>query len=250
MTRQDLSQYIEYLDSYYSEKNKKPLAESTKAGLFFTVKDLFTCLYVNSLILVNPSEKIKYKKRDSGKTRAMLCQKEMDTLLNSIKGTRDRAMFELMYSSGLRAGEIARLKIGDIDLVERMVMIRESKFRKDRIEPISSLSLLMLKKYLKTRLDIKENYVFPGLYGIMNTGTINTRFKKYAKKNGLYKKNLCAHSTISPCPFLTIPLPFKFILLASLSSSQPITKSSAYLTIKQAPFILGFTVMANQSSNT
>ena len=194
ITGDDLEDYIKHLDNYYSERRKKPLSESTKAGLYFTVKDLFSYLYANDLVLVNPAERVCYRKKNKGETRAILCQNDMNKLLDSMDNARDRAMYELMYSSGLRAGEVTRLRIGDIDIRERMVLVRQGKFSKDRVEPISQVSLLMLKKYLGARIRHKQYYVFPGQCGKMNKMTVNTRFKKQAEKANLYRENLCAHS--------------------------------------------------------
>jgi len=64
-------------------------------------------------------------------------------------GVRDRAMLELLYSSGLRAGELCKLTVYDLDFETRIVRILEGKGRKDRLVPVGRTALDWCKKYLK-----------------------------------------------------------------------------------------------------
>ena len=63
---------------------------------------------------------------------------------------RDFAIFELLYSSGLRRSEIAGLNIGDIDFYSGMVRVF-GKGRKERIVPVGDRALQCIKDYLMTR---------------------------------------------------------------------------------------------------
>jgi integrase/recombinase XerD len=60
-------------------------------------------------------------------------------------------MLILAYCAGLRVGEIARLKLKDVDLVAGTIEVRNSKFFKARCLPLSPTALLALAKYLKAR---------------------------------------------------------------------------------------------------
>lgn len=57
----------------------------------------------------------------------------------------------LLYTSGLRSGELIRLTIGDYNAKEHMILIRESKFHKSRIIPLSKDGWTELEAYLKMR---------------------------------------------------------------------------------------------------
>ncbi len=57
----------------------------------------------------------------------------------------------LFYSTGLRRGELLKLTVGDYDRVERTLLIRESKFHKSRILPLSKDGWQELEEYLRTR---------------------------------------------------------------------------------------------------
>jgi len=63
---------------------------------------------------------------------------------------RDRALFELMYSSGLRRSEVTNLKIRDIDFFNGLVKVL-GKGRKERLVPVTQTALQALKDYLATR---------------------------------------------------------------------------------------------------
>jgi site-specific recombinase XerD len=63
---------------------------------------------------------------------------------------RDKALFELMYSSGLRRSEVTALKIRDIDFFNGLVKVF-GKGRKERLIPVTQTALQALKDYLATR---------------------------------------------------------------------------------------------------
>ena len=64
------------------------------------------------------------------------------------EGYRNRAMFELLYSSGLRAAELLGLDVGDVDLVHATAIVT-GKGNKQRVVPIGRTSLRCLETYLK-----------------------------------------------------------------------------------------------------
>ena len=64
---------------------------------------------------------------------------------------RDRVIFEILYSSGLRVGELVHLNVDDIDRFTMQVFIREGKGRKDRVVPFGQKALDALERYLEAR---------------------------------------------------------------------------------------------------
>lgn len=63
-------------------------------------------------------------------------------------GRRDRAIFELLYGSGLRAGELRRLDLTHLDLEKGVVFVSRGKGAKDRMTPLSIRSIASLALYL------------------------------------------------------------------------------------------------------
>jgi integrase/recombinase XerD len=65
---------------------------------------------------------------------------------------RDRALVELLYGTGLRAGELARLELSDIAFAERAIHVRQGKGRKDRVVPLGERAAEAIVEYLRERL--------------------------------------------------------------------------------------------------
>ena len=63
----------------------------------------------------------------------------------------------LLYTAGLRRGELLRLRLGDIDLTNGTMMIRDTKFYKSRLVPLSTDAQRELRTYLKQRLASRWN---------------------------------------------------------------------------------------------
>ena len=81
------------------------------------------------------------------KLPVVLNYQECIALFKSPELLKHRVLLALIYSAGLRAGEVSRLKIADIDSGRMMIHIRRSKFNKDRYVPLSPLILQGLRKY-------------------------------------------------------------------------------------------------------
>lgn len=62
-----------------------------------------------------------------------------------------RLALVLLYTSGLRRGEIVRLTLGDYDPVEHVLLVRDSKFHKSRMVPLSSDAVREIERYLEDR---------------------------------------------------------------------------------------------------
>ena len=69
--------------------------------------------------------------------------------LDTVKGRRDKAVLELLYSTGLRREEVHNLNIDDIDFNEGALMVRQGKMGKDRIVPLGTLARGSIKLYLE-----------------------------------------------------------------------------------------------------
>lgn len=79
----------------------------------------------------------------------VLSKQEVKAILEAPTNLKHRTMLSLIYSCGLRRGELLKLKHADIDSLRNIVIIRQSKGRKDRIAPLSQRILEMLREYFK-----------------------------------------------------------------------------------------------------
>lgn len=121
---------------------------------------------------------------------------QMEALLSAMDESKaDRAFFELLYSSALRAREALNLKVGDVDLKARRLTVRQGKGGRDRIVPISKLAAKAVHAWLDVRPYWKGEYLFPGATGgHLSYYTIATHFHRYLKETGLQGRNLTIHS--------------------------------------------------------
>ncbi|SET76117.1 Site-specific recombinase XerD [Natronincola peptidivorans] len=90
----------------------------------------------------------------------ILSQEEVLTILQSLKNKKHRALLFLIYSAGLRVGEVVRLKIEDIDSKRMLIHIRQGKGRKDRYTILSEAALNILREYV--RVERPQKWLFPG----------------------------------------------------------------------------------------
>lgn len=77
----------------------------------------------------------------------VLSKEEVKAILNAPKNIKHKAMLSLIYSCGLRRSELLNLKLTDIDSKRGLVIIKQSKGRKDRVAPLSDKILELLRDY-------------------------------------------------------------------------------------------------------
>ena len=87
-------------------------------------------------------------KRDT-KLPVILNRAELKELFSAPKLLKQRIVLTLIYSAGLRGREVINLKIGDVDFERKTIHIKQTKYKKDRIVPLSNYMCVGLKKYLK-----------------------------------------------------------------------------------------------------
>ena len=104
--------------------------------------------YFRHIGLNNRAIALPSLKRDN-KLPVILNRSELKKLFSAPKLLKHRIILTLAYSAGLRSKEIINLKISDIDFERKTIHIRQSKYKKDRIVPLSDYMAIGLKKYLK-----------------------------------------------------------------------------------------------------
>ena len=82
------------------------------------------------------------------KLPVILNRSELKQLFKAPSLLKQRVVLSLIYSAGLRGQEVINLKISDIDFERMTIHIRQSKYKKDRIVPLSPSMAIGLKKYL------------------------------------------------------------------------------------------------------
>jgi integrase/recombinase XerC len=108
--------------------------------------------------------------------------------------SRDRAILELLYSSGLRVSELVGINLNELDFESMSVKVL-GKGSKERIVPLGSKAFSAIENYLKRRLDLKpkDDYLFVNSRGgRLTTRSVDRIVKKYAVIAGI-PKNISPH---------------------------------------------------------
>jgi site-specific recombinase XerD len=133
--------------------------------------------------------------REPVKVPLVLSRDEVKRILAMAPSLKARVMLSLAYGCGLRAGEVVRLKVGDIDSAQNIIRIVQSKGRKDRNVMLPSDILGLLRDWWKERptgqdKDVPgpERVLFPGYHGKhLSSRQISRLFKKAARAAGIIK---------------------------------------------------------------
>ncbi len=113
---------------------------------FISALKLFVVYYptcnIESLTLQRP--------KTSRKLPAVLSQQEVVTLLQVTKNLKHRAILAMIYSAGLRIGELTNLELRHIDVERRQLFVQNAKGRKDRYVILADSFLPLLQNYIST----------------------------------------------------------------------------------------------------
>ena len=193
LSKKDIQNYIQSL-------SKKESASSVSRTIS-TLKSFYKFLQINKYTKSNPLGTISNPKTIK-KLPKVLSEEEVDKLLDINLKTnfdyRNKAMLELMYSSGLRVSELINLKVNDIDLKNASVRIF-GKGSKERIVPLDDYAIEALDNYIKYHRKSlfkhgENNYLFLNNHG--NKMTRQGFFKilqKIAKEKNI-KSELSPHT--------------------------------------------------------
>jgi integrase/recombinase XerD len=154
LTAEDVHAYSNKLAAFRSTLTKRPLASHTHAQRLWLVIDLFEWLVERRLIFANPASGLCPKMPPRPLPKSIPTEREMNRILavpntRTSIGRRDRAILELMYSTGLRLGEVVALDVTDLDLTAGTVQVRRSKNGQGRVVPLGEAAVAALLDYLQ-----------------------------------------------------------------------------------------------------
>lgn len=125
--------------------------------------------------------------RKEHKLPKVISKEEIITIINNTNNIKHRCIISLLYSAGLRRGEILNLKITDIDSKRMLIHINKAKGNKDRYSLLSNTVLKELREYYKEWKP--KTYLFEGKIGQKYSAeSIAKILKKASEKAGIHKK--------------------------------------------------------------
>ena len=193
MEEEDIKDYLSHLQ----EIGKKP---STISRSLASIRSFYQFLVKNKKAKKDPTANIQSPKIEK-KAPSVLTAKEVELLLDQpkdvdLKGTRDKAMLEFAYATGMRVTEIISLNIEDINLEEGYAVCHTGA--KQRTIPLGSMSLKALKEYIEEArpILIKDESVkalFVNINGQRLTRQGFWKIVKYYKEQAHITKEITPH---------------------------------------------------------
>ena len=125
--------------------------------------------------------------KDGYKLPIVLSLDEVENILNGTKNLKHRTMLSVIYSCGLRMGELINLRIRDVDSKRMVIHIKKAKGDKDRVVPLSESTLDILRTYY---LEYKpEEYLFNGDGAVQySRSSLQSVFRQAISRSGIKKK--------------------------------------------------------------
>lgn len=163
---------IKKLLQYYNDKNAEDITTQEIRNFLIKYKEehkvgnitldnmrcifqsFYNQLFDEGYVTKNPMNPIKKIKAEQI-IKNPFSEEELETLRNNCKDIREKAILELLYSSGMRVGELVLLNKSDIDFVNNKTIIF-GKGAKEREAYFTVKARMLLQEYLKTRKDNNE----------------------------------------------------------------------------------------------
>ncbi len=170
----DIKKYINYLNSINLELNdvvendiigyiinleKENVSIATVSRMISSIKSFHDYLFLNHITNNNPAKAIKKPKIEKQEVD-ILTEEEIEALLkfpklDTPKLIRDKAIFEVLYGTGIKVSELVDMDIDNVDLELDYIYCNISKNK--RVIPLSDITKIYLEKYIKeARLDLTD----------------------------------------------------------------------------------------------
>ena len=176
------------LREYLSSNDK--LASSTVSKKLSVIKTFFTWLVEEEILLKNPSARIRQVKQPKRLPKAVSVT-ELEMLREGCRTLRERAMLEVMYSSGCRLSEVSNMQTDKINWSSGAISV-VGKGNKERVAYLNPRAIFHLKAYLKERNENEDDcsYLFTTLrrpYRKMGNKTIQDEIGKISNRSKIGK---------------------------------------------------------------
>lgn len=177
ISEQSINSYILFL------LEEKELSHSFVNQAISSIKFL-----VDKILYQNVNESEVYRPKQEHKLPNILNKKEIAKILEKTVNQKHKSILYVIYSAGLRVGEVVRLKCKDIDSERMLIKVKQSKGRKDRYTLLSKACLKQLRKYYK--LYKPEKWLFPGgkVGKHLTERSVQRIFKKACSKSNITKE--------------------------------------------------------------
>ena len=153
VTRPVLERYQRHL-FLYRKKNGEPLSFLSQHSCLVPLRVWFRWMTRQNHILHNPASDLELPRLGRSLPKNIFSAQEVERIVQLCEveepiGLRDRAILEVLYSTGLRRMEMIALKLYDLSLDRGLLLVRQGKGNKDRYVPIGERAIAWLQKYIR-----------------------------------------------------------------------------------------------------
>jgi len=187
---------VQAMRKFMAYLNERQYTKSTTARKLATLRSFYKFLVKRNVIDSNPVSTLKTPKQDK-KLPKFLEYEQIQKLLNTPPtgtwlGASDRAILEVLYSTGMRVSELVGLNLEDVDFLSEVIHIR-GKGKKERICPIGSSALQSIQNYIEYRnkrmlndSGFDSKVLFANKHGKrLSTRSVRRKMDKYLLEAGL-----------------------------------------------------------------
>ena len=227
---EDISE--EEINQYLTVLAQSPKAPS-RSGFKHTICGLR--YYFRLVGLTKRSINLPSIKKEN-KLPVILNRSELRQLFRAPTCLKHRILLTFIYSAGLRSQEACNLKISDIDLERKTIHIHQSKYKKDRIVPLSHYMEKGLRQYLS--LDNPHIWLFNGNKpdGHYSVNSISWVLREALKRTDI-KKNVSPHSLRHSYATHLLEDGLNIVTIKELLGHAQIETTMIYLHVAQCPLL-------------
>jgi integrase/recombinase XerD len=152
VNRDWIEEYRSHIFTARNVRTGKPLATGTRVARLISVKVFFKFLVREGYLMANPAALLELPKVHKA-LPVVLSEAEMLQILEvpnvrTRAGIRDRALLELLYGTAARNQELISIKLGELDLNQRLLRLPKGKGNKPRVVPLGQEAHYWAERYL------------------------------------------------------------------------------------------------------
>ncbi len=221
MSEDEINEYLVSL-----ARDPRSPSRSSFKHMVYGLRYYYRLLGMNKKSIALPS-----LKRET-KLPVILNREELRELFKAPALLKQRIVLTLIYSAGLRGQEVINLKISDVDFERMTIHVRQTKYKKDRIVPLSPTMVIGLKKYLSA-----ENPHLWLFNGKEASGKYSVRGLSWVMRENLKKtsitKDVNLHSLRHSYATHLLEEGLNIVTLKELLGHAQITTTMIYLHVAQ-----------------
>lgn len=197
LEREVIEAFVRSVSRRTHYQTRKPLSHYSRQAALSSVRQFLRFLVDEDLLFSDYDHLFDVRCKERRVVRDVLSEKQVREVLklpalDTYIGFRDRTILELLYSTGLRLGEVCALEIYDLHFEQKLIFVRQGKGKKDRVVPLGAYLERCLREYINAvrpalaQDNVAENRLFLSIGGgALSPSGLHQRIRYYSRKAGI-----------------------------------------------------------------